>query len=73
MRDLLKNYLEDKSAYAYSDVDVVDYTVDGHLCRVTFRHGEVKNYIDDGYRSEEIDVISVWDVITHIHSNLNIK
>ena len=44
MELLLMNYLEESKECKYNDVEIVDYSIDGTDCEVTFTHTDYKSY-----------------------------
>lgn len=68
MELLLINYLEDNRAKNYNDVSIMDYSVDGANCEVTFTHIDYRN---DFSEETETKTISMWDVLVHQNYLLN--
>lgn len=69
MRNLLKNYLEDNEVYKYFDVEVYDYSNDGHLCTVTFQCKGANGYIGEP-RKETVE-LNLWEVLAFINEKVN--
>lgn len=67
MELLLINFLEDNKDDRYNDVSIVDYSIDGTNCDVTFTH---VNIVDFGEETEK-QTINMWAIMAHVNYNLN--
>jgi len=62
MELLLNNFLEESQEHKYIDVEIINYTIDGVKCDVSFTH------TDRLFETvEKTESINMWDVIVYLN------
>lgn len=64
MKELLKNYLENREGFQYKNVEILDHNYENALNETTF------TYDDNGQKRKIIMDISVWDVLAFVNNKL---
>lgn len=67
MESLLINFLEESKTTRFNDVEIIDHSIDGSQCEVTFTHVEKVEY----ETVTNTKTINLWEVMAFISFCLN--